>query len=143
MRGKHKIRSLHFPWALRLLLAITLLLALRGWGSAAVALDDAEHYQRLRVAPPLAIYVIAHVGWAILFSAWTFGLYMKKRRAWQGLGLVITIYSVFWIGWFAAFAGSAGERQRLPFLVAITVGALACLFWVLRRPKVRAAFQLS
>jgi hypothetical protein len=126
---------------LRLLILLAALLALRGWGQVWWVVRDLERYRTLQVPPPWWVYAPVHAAWGAIFTLFAVGLWRRRAWALRWLWSTLLVYALFTLGWFAAFAEGDYNRQRFLFWVVFTGVGLSVAFFLLRRPKVRRAFQ--
>lgn len=131
------------PFALRLLIWEAAILAGRSWGRVGVVADNPQLYHDLHTKPPLWLYVSISTIWGIIFSLLTIALWRRHFWSWRVFWPVLLIYSVFSAGWSARFAANPYDHQRFAFLVVLVVLGLILNLVLLRRPKVRRAFQKS
>ncbi|KAB2856658.1 MAG: hypothetical protein F9K46_13945 [Anaerolineae bacterium] len=131
------------PFALRLLILEAALLTGRSWGRVGVVADNPQLYHDLHTTPPLWLYVSISSIWGIIFSLLTIALWRRHLWSWRVFWPVLLIYSLFSTGWFAVFAANPYDHQRFAFLVVLAGLGLILNLVLLRRPKVRRAFQKS
>ncbi|MBI5932033.1 MAG: hypothetical protein HY862_22185 [Chloroflexi bacterium] len=131
------------PVALRLLILETLILAGRSWGRIGVVANNPQLYHDLHTTPPLWLYVSINAIWGIIFSLLSIALWRRYFWSWQVFWPVLLAYILLSMGWFVMFAVNPYDHKRLPFLVVLVVLGLILNLVLLRRPKVRRAFQKS
>lgn len=83
--------------------------------------------------------VILQVGsaviWAIVFIACFIGLWQQQRWAWRYSPLMLMAFVMFRVMRYTVFAQADYDRQRLLFIVALTIILLATPFFMFLRGR--------
>lgn len=131
------------PFALRMLILEGAILAGRSWGRIGVAISAPQLYHDLQTAPPLWLYVSINAIWGIIFSLLTIAFWRCHLWSRQVFWPVLLGYVLFSLGWFAIFAQNPYDRDRFSFWVVLAAAGLLLNLVLMRRPKLRRAFQKS
>lgn len=129
------------PFGLRWLRLETFVLAVQGWGRAGVVINDIERYERLVKAPAAPLYIGVSILGGLCFTLLTWGLLRRKWWAIRWLWPILAVYAIFALGWLALFAQGPGEKERLPFLVGLTLAGLFVNLLLIKRRRMQAAFH--
>lgn len=129
------------PFGFRLLWAQTLLLAVAGWGRAWVVITGWSRYNALVDHLPGPLYVAASVGWGLVFSALTWGIWRRQQWAIRWLWPILAAYAVFALVWRWVFVQAPAARANFPFLLGLTIALLFVNLWLIKRQPMQAAFH--
>lgn len=116
------VYSARKPRLLRLFILELAVLALRGWGRVGMALTHRERYLTLEQKPPLVIYLFTNAAWGVMFTLTA--IYLWRRQAIKRGWWILFFYGVFEALWFVIFTHTEYDRQRMAFVIGLTV------FWV-------------
>lgn len=133
--------SLKNPFGYRLLWWQTLILAVQGFGRVWFVLRDVGRYQAVVLHLPFELYLSVALIWGILMAKLTWGIWRRKQWAIRRLWLILLGYWLFWLGWLAIFAQSAGEQKRLPFLFGLMLVIVGLNAWLINRQAMQQFFK--
>ncbi|MBI5566847.1 MAG: hypothetical protein HY870_18245 [Chloroflexi bacterium] len=129
------------PFGVTLLVVAVLLLAAWNAGQAVVAAQQLSLMRSLGVDAPGRISIVTGVTWTIGFVIAALGLW--RLRAWGRHWLLIAIVAYQLQLWIARFTleRSSYEALTRPAAVAVSIGSIVIVWFMLFLPKIRRAFD--
>ncbi len=126
------------------LLAIAVFsLSAASFASLVVGLARWQIFVDLGLSLPLWLLMASGGVWGLVWLVVTWGLWRLLSWARRTTIICLIVYQVMMIGQQVLFMRGDYERDRLPFVISITILVIALVIAGLMRPRVRQAFEDS
>ena len=119
--------------SLRILIAICLLLGIRGIGVAWTVLTKLDLYRAVHAAGPWWLRVILNAIWGIIFIMLAWGLWRRRWWAYRAFLPALFTYAIFAFFWLALFVQAVYDRQRLASVAVTSAIGLCFALWLTTR----------
>jgi hypothetical protein len=129
------------PTSVTILALVVLCIAVYNALGAAAAIQGYTVLLELPLSVPPAYLVARGTFWAVVFALAAWGLWRLRHWGRLGAPLALTLYLA--LGWVERLALAQSDYARLsaPCFLALHLGALAAVWWLLLRPAARQVFS--